>query len=46
MPESHDFHAILLAADAVNDAIRAENYFAQLRAPKFWHDAATLRKCR
>jgi hypothetical protein len=44
MPETHDFHTIVPAADAVNDAIRAENYFAQLRTPKFGNNAATLGK--
>jgi hypothetical protein len=46
MPETHDFHAIIDAVDAVNYAIGAENYFAQMWALKLGNEAATLGKGR
>jgi hypothetical protein len=42
MPEANDFQTIVRAVYAVDDAIRAENNFTELRAPKFGDHAATL----
>jgi hypothetical protein len=46
MPETRDFHAIVPAVNAVNDAVRAKDYFAQVRTSKFGNDATALGKGR
>jgi hypothetical protein len=46
MPEAHDLQAIVPSVYAVDDAIRAENNFAQFWASKLWDHATPLWKSR
>lgn len=43
MPDADDLNEIFILIDAINDAVRPENDFANPRVTVFRHDAAKFR---